>query len=204
MFAFRLPRCRHIVGAIIVLIGVVFAFFTADPRTPDLVIKPTAHFISSPVHTGFLVLGIGSLLFIAWWKKNRALAIRTVAVIGTETALYGVTKAVTWYGMHQWSRPSGSDGGFPSGHTAATVALAWILSEQFGPKWSPLFYAIASAVAWSRVADGAHYGYQVAAGAVLGYVVAWTLSGRFVAAEPSTSASTANEEITKAPQAQSR
>lgn len=182
MSTFRLPRRRHRIGALIVLIGIIFAFFAVDPRNPDRLIKPWAHRISEEVNLLFLVLGIGGLLIAAWRGRDRALAIKTVATIGTETGLYLVTKGVTWYGFHILSRPSGSDGGFPSGHTAAAVVVAWMLSDRFGAAWSPLFYAIAAGIAWSRVTDGAHYAYQVLAGALLGFGVAWVLSGRFATA----------------------
>jgi membrane-associated phospholipid phosphatase len=179
MFTLRPPRRRHLFGALILLVGIVFAFLATDPRNPDLAIKPWAHRISEEVNLLFLVLGLGSLLVAAWRKRDRALALKTVATIGTETALYMVTKGITWYGFHVLSRPSGTDGGFPSGHTAAAVVVAWMLSDRFGAAWSPLFYAIAAGIAWSRVTDGAHYAYQVLAGAILGIGVAWVLGGRF-------------------------
>ena len=175
-----LPPRRHLLGALIVLVGVVLAFLARDPRAPDLALKPWAHFVSDTLHTVFLGGGIGALLLTAWRTKNPALAIRTAAVMGAETALFEIAKLITWFGLHHlYPRPSGTDGGFPSGHTAANVALAWLLSDRFGARWSPVFYAIAAAVAWSRVGDGAHFAYQVAAGALLGYGVAWAMSGRF-------------------------
>jgi membrane-associated phospholipid phosphatase len=174
-----MPRRRHLVGMLILLIGIVFAFLAVDPRTPDPVLKPWAHRISEEVNLLFLVLGIGGLLFTAWRNRDRVLAIKTLATIGTETGLYLVAKGVTWYGFHTLARPSGTDGGFPSGHTAAAVVVAWLLSDRFGAAWSPLFYVIAAGIAWSRVTDGAHYPYQIVGGAMLGFGVAWVLSGRF-------------------------
>ncbi len=160
---------------VLMLIGIVASFFAADPRTPDLALKPWAHHFSEEINTVFLTLGLGSLLYAAWRTKDRALAVRTFATVGTETALYMIAKGVTWFGFGTLPRPSGTDGGFPSGHTAAAVVVAWLLSERFGAKWSPVVYAVASAIAWSRIADGAHYPYQVLAGAVLGFGVAWVL-----------------------------
>lgn len=171
----RLPKRRHIVGFFLVLIGVVFAFFAADPRIPDAIVKPWAHFVSKPLHDSFLIGGLAVLLYLAWRSKDRAAAIRIAACIGTETAIFAVTKGVTWFGFGVLSRPSGTDGGFPSGHTAASVVVAWLLSERFGAKWSPVFYGIAAAIGWSRVADGAHFAYQVLGGAVLGFGVSYLL-----------------------------
>lgn len=175
MVSFRPPKRRHLLGMVLMLLGIVASFFAADPRNPDPVLKPWAHQLSEEVNTVYLIAGIGSLLLAAWRNKDRALAVRTLATIGTETVLYLVAKGVTWFGFHILSRPSGTDGGFPSGHTAAAAVVAWLLSERFGARWSPVFYAVASAIAWSRVADGAHYPYQVLAGSVLGFGVAWIL-----------------------------
>ncbi|MBC7808982.1 MAG: phosphatase PAP2 family protein [Akkermansiaceae bacterium] len=179
MSTFHMPRRRHLVGALILLIGVIFSFLSVDPRTPNLTLKPWAHRISEEINLLFLVLGIGGLLFTAWRQRDRALALKTVATIGTETGLYLVAKGTTWYGFHILSRPSGTDGGFPSGHTAAAVVVAWLLAERFGAAWAPVFYVIAAGIAWSRVADGAHFAYQVLGGAILGFGVAWVLGGRF-------------------------
>jgi membrane-associated phospholipid phosphatase len=160
---------------VIVTFGVMAAFLT--PLPPDPHLKPFAHLLSKQVHDAYLVLGIVTLLFLAWRERSQAQAIRVVAVMGTETALFGIIKGITWYGLHLWSRPSGGDGGFPSGHTAASCALAFLLTERF-PRLSPVFYVLASLIAWSRVGDGAHYAYQVLAGAMLGFAVAFSLVSR--------------------------
>jgi undecaprenyl-diphosphatase len=59
---------------------------------------------------------------------------------------------------------------FPSGHTGASFASAWILSTNW-PKAAPAFFSIASAVGLSRVYVGAHYPGDVASGAILGMVL---------------------------------
>ena len=60
---------------------------------------------------------------------------------------------------------------FPSGHTAASFASAWVLSTVW-PRWAPLFFALASSVGFSRVYVGAHYPGDVLAGAFLGMTFA--------------------------------
>ena len=115
---------------LLVLLGVTASFFAADPRTPNMRLKPLAHHFSEEVNTVFLVLGIGSLLYAAWRNRDRALAVRTLATVGAETGLYMAAKGVTWFGFGVLSRPSGTDGGFPSGHTACAVVVAWLLSER--------------------------------------------------------------------------
>lgn len=123
------------------------------------------------------------LLLLAYRAKSRQAVLLVVAVIGIETLTYMALKGVLWYGFHLGPRPSGGDGGLPSGHTACHVALAYILTERF-PKWSPAFYTIAGAIAWSRVGDGAHYAYQVLAGAILGFAVAILITPRFQRESP--------------------
>ncbi len=168
-------RLLHLVGVVLVAVGVTAALLSP---VPDPASKPIAHIISKQIHDSYLTLGILVLLLMAWRKRAMALFWRVVAVMGTETALFGILKGITWFGFHLWARPSGGDGGFPSGHTAASCALAFLLTEQF-PVLSPVFYILAGLIAWSRVADGAHYGYQVLAGAILGFGVAYSLTPRF-------------------------
>jgi len=60
---------------------------------------------------------------------------------------------------------------FPSGHTAASFASAWVLSTIW-PARAPLFVAIASIVGVSRVYVGAHYPGDVASGAFAGALLA--------------------------------
>jgi membrane-associated phospholipid phosphatase len=66
-------------------------------------------------------------------------------------------------------RPDGWS--FPSGHSAAAFSGAWILSTVW-PRATPIFFALASLVGFSRVYVGAHYPSDVLTGATLGTVVA--------------------------------
>jgi undecaprenyl-diphosphatase len=56
---------------------------------------------------------------------------------------------------------------FPSGHAATSFAIATVLALAF-PPLVPLFLAMATAIAVSRVALGLHYVSDVVAGAALG------------------------------------
>jgi undecaprenyl-diphosphatase len=60
---------------------------------------------------------------------------------------------------------------FPSGHSASSFAGALMLSQVW-PRRSPIFFALAAAVGFSRVYVGAHYPGDVAVGAAAGMVLA--------------------------------
>lgn len=126
----------------------------------------------------YLTLGIGALLYLAYAARSKASFLRVTVVMAVETGSYLLIKSITWFGLHLFPRPSGHDGGFPSGHTAAVCALAYLLTERW-PKLAPLWYAAAALVGWARWASGAHYPYQVVAGAVLGLTVAVIFAHRF-------------------------
>ncbi len=60
---------------------------------------------------------------------------------------------------------------FPSGHSAAAFAGAWLLSKKY-PRWSPVTYAAASLVAFSRIYLGDHYPGDVLSGSLSGLLFA--------------------------------
>jgi len=126
----------------------------------------------------YLTLGILALLYLAYAARSRASFWRVTAVMLTETGVYLLIKLVTWKIFHLFPRPSHGDGGFPSGHTAAACALAYLLTERW-PRLAPLWYAVAAAVGWARWASGAHYPYQVIGGAILGLTCGVMLAHRF-------------------------
>lgn len=75
--------------------------------------------------------------------------------------------------------PFSGNASAPSGHTAMAFALATSLSDEIHNRWVTAgLYAAATATAWSRVNDNAHWTSDVVAGAALGIISAKFVSGR--------------------------
>lgn len=101
--------------------------------------------------------------------KNRSMWWAPVAVLANAA----IEKAGKLF-LH-WPRPDGNHNGFPSGHAMASFLMAWLVATKY-PKLAPLWYAIATAVAWSRVQVHAHYPYQVVGAALIGTLIGWSIS----------------------------
>jgi len=71
--------------------------------------------------------------------------------------------------------PEPTTASFPSGHATTSFACAATLSSMLPRSAAPVLYALAAAIAYSRVYVGVHYPLDVLAGAALGIGVARAL-----------------------------
>jgi membrane-associated phospholipid phosphatase len=76
------------------------------------------------------------------------------------------------------TRPNGSHYSFPSGHSAASFAMAAVLERHLGYRFAWPTVAVAAYVGTSRLHDNVHFLSDVVFGAALGTAVGWTVVGR--------------------------
>jgi membrane-associated phospholipid phosphatase len=76
------------------------------------------------------------------------------------------------------TRPDGTPYSFPSGHAAATFALASVLERHLGYRFAWPTLVIATYVGTSRLHDNVHYLSDVLFGAAIGTATGWTVVGR--------------------------
>lgn len=123
----------------------------------------------------WLVLGLAVALY-------RRSAQPFVLALLADAAAFGVSEAVK--GLVGERRPHGYDplvalphsSSFPSGHATMSFACATVLSALV-PRGAPAFFALAAAIAYSRLYLGVHWPGDVVAGAALGIAIALLLLG---------------------------
>jgi membrane-associated phospholipid phosphatase len=189
----------HLGGLVFVLTALILGS-AMPPVGGDAAIHQFARFASNLLNTLFLTCGILTLLVLAYLRRSKAEFLRLASVMLTETAIVQIIQKTSFYVFGYWPRPSGKDGGFPSGHAAASCALAFLLTERL-PKGAPLWYAIAALITWSRVEAGAHYPYQIVCGAILGLGVAAVFARRTPVPVPAPVEAAGTERIDAAPSA---
>lgn len=126
-------------------------------------------------------------LLVLWVYKKRTIGLKWILVlimaVGlTDATSYRVIKSLVQRDRPQFvsdlkvelrtHRHSGTS--FPSNHAGNVFAAATVLSAAFPPFWF-LFFGVATSIAYSRVYVGVHFPLDVASGALLGMLIAWSL-----------------------------
>ena len=132
-----------------------------------------AHFFSDGFNEGFQILAHILIFSIAWrWRSWQPVKLD----VGVTLILNSTLQATKHFLIADIAiRPSGGYGGFPSGHSAATFSLAFLLSLYYPRLWW-IWYTAAALVTWSRVQTNAHTELQIAAGMALGSLLAYGFS----------------------------
>jgi|GEM_PF-1461235 membrane-associated phospholipid phosphatase len=172
----------HLVGVLLVLSGVVIAHLVPRTDGSDWV-RVFSDICSKRGNDVYLTLGIGTLLWLAYKERSKMAFWRVATPLLVETGIMQTCQKVSFHVFGLWPRPSGTDGGFPSGHAAASCVVAYLLTERF-PWGAPLWYTAAALITWSRVESGAHYPYQIVGGVILGFTVVTLLVPRFYPSSP--------------------
>jgi len=107
--------------------------------------------------------------------KMKGIFLQSVIIVLALTTFHLVMKIIF---KTELPRPSGINGGFPSGHTLITFALAFLCSVRNKKLVFPMFIS-AILISWSRIFAGisypAHYPYQVVFGSILGIVFTYLM-----------------------------
>ena len=130
-------------------------------------IENLGHLLSNAFYNAFDILSLGLLLFVPIRPKDKRTRWWALDIAASS---FLMVQAIKW--TTRLPRPSGGPDGFPSGHTTFSFALAWAISTAY-PRLTPLWFAIAAAIGWSRVEVHAHFTYQVLVGAILGCLIGW-------------------------------
>jgi undecaprenyl-diphosphatase len=143
-------------------------------RVRGPVLDPVFYGLSSAADHGLLWLGVGALEAAS--KGDAAVVLRLGASMGVESMLTNGPIKLCFrrvrpdddhpdesplpYGMH---RPISSS--FPSGHATSAFTAAMLLADS---PLAPAYFALATAVAASRVYTKMHHTSDIVAGALLG------------------------------------
>jgi membrane-associated phospholipid phosphatase len=126
---------------------------------------------ASPEVVGLAVAGVFAASRFAASERLRAMSYDLLDAFVVTWAYTNVLKVAV-----DRERPNREDAkSFPSGHASNAFALATVAERHYGWKAGVPAYALASAVAVSRLQRNKHYLTDVMAGATLGYLVGRTV-----------------------------
>lgn len=155
-----------IVGAVMIFI----ALTVSQSGMNEILI--TAKMFSGVGNDAFLLATNGVLFYLAYKKGRKSIFYLTLKV---DAAVLVVVHTLKNIPFGDWAlRPSGSPGGFPSGHTTHAFSMAFLMSV-FYPRLAWLWYGCAAAISWSRIETSAHTGFQVTSGVIFGIGLTWYL-----------------------------
>ncbi|AUG29625.1 phosphatase PAP2 family protein [Microbacterium sp. PAMC21962] len=166
------------------------ATFTAIAGTRSPILDGAMPPLTRAADRSVLWMGVAALLAATGRPRARRAAVRGLAAIGLTSLLANqVSKrlhrrprpAITQVPVQRLAHRIPASTSFPSGHSASAMAFAAAASAESPILTVPL-RMLAGLVGFSRVATGAHYPSDVAAGFALGEAVAW-LTTRIVPVE---------------------
>lgn len=136
-------------------------------------------------HLGEAPVQVPALLGVYWLSletEDEKLHDFSRSVISAYT-ITGLS-TLTIKGITDTDRPSpdwnGGRFGFPSFHAASTATIAGVVEEHYGTGVALPFYALAGAVAWTRIDERDHDLSDVVFGSAMGYVIGKSVARRHV------------------------
>jgi len=171
-----------IIGLIFATLAGVAVYINWESFIDLFVLGEIGFFISNYVYLAFMVFVFVYFVVLSCkYDDLKGVFIQAVIVILVLTALHLGIKAV----FGEWTpRPSKLYGGFPSGHSQAVFALAFLISMR-NKKLTFLVFPIAFLIAWSRIYSAhyvegtdyipAHYPYQVLFGSYFGVLLTYLM-----------------------------
>jgi len=192
-----LNHMKRIITIIAVLIFIVVSFLFYD-RSVALYFHRADFFgdffqVVTELGRAEFYLVPSVLLFLIYRKKSPVIKRSTLLMISSVAVsgmLVNILKII--FGRYRpkllfnqdlygfaWFQIGYDNASFPSGHST-TVFSGFVALALIWPRYRYFFYAMAVLIAFSRVAIGAHYPSDVAAGALLGSLTAIMLSPKIL------------------------
>ena len=151
------------------------AIYDAVATTPTPILDAPVTWISNAASFGRLWLVLAAVLGVGGGPRGRRAAARGLTAVGVTSITSNLAvkhlvprrrpERLIVTATREARMPTSSS--FPSGHTASAFAFATAVTADV-PLLSPLLFALATVVGYSRVHTGVHYPTDVIAGGILG------------------------------------